>query len=180
MNIASMTAGRTRTMSARGPRDPAASGRRRLSSDRSRPRRPGPGAAAGQCQTPGALVLGETPPDPVRLLNLQCMGTAFDDDRAIGTDGLGRGFAAPAAWAPLGVRTEEDGAVHPPAFGVQLPLPQVLRASRKSPGICHLYPHHLRRRAGATQQGCWRTSCCAPIGSPTPRAVPWVHDVRPA
>ena len=89
----------------------------------------------------------------------------------MGTNGLGRGFAAPSAGAPLGVRTEEHGAVHPAALGMQLPLPQFLGAPRESLGVRHRYPHHDRRRAMAHPSRLLAHSCCPQIGVPEPRVL---------
>ena len=92
---------------------------------------------------------GQAAPDSVRLVNLQGVGPARGQRRALEADGLGGRLASRTRRPPFALGVEEVGTGHASAGGVQLPIPHIGIRSGKTPGISHR-DAHLRRSPSST------------------------------
>lgn len=107
--------------------------------------------ARGRCRPPGRgsgrrsqdllpLALRQAAPDPVRLMHLERMPTAFQQGGAAGADRLRFRFTSGARRPTFTLGVEEIGTGHPAARGMQLPVPQIGVGPRKAPGVGHHVP----------------------------------------
>ncbi len=131
--------------------------------------------SGGQRQHLSTLALGQSAPDPVRLVHLQCMGAARGHRRALEADGLRLRLAACPGRSALALGVEEVRTGHSAARRMQLPVPQIGVRAWQASGVSHVDPLASDQCPDESSQGESRTEqrsrgrvCCDPeTGGPT-------------